>query len=77
MPKSVAATSLRNRLLALVLSGVAIAWIGAAIFAYRDARHETDELLDGYLAQAAALLVAQAGEDLGELHLVREGRAVH
>jgi two-component system, OmpR family, sensor histidine kinase QseC len=59
--------SLRNRLLALVLGGVAVAWIGAAVFAYRDARHETDELLDGYLVQTAALLVAQAGEDLGEL----------
>ena len=63
------APSLRNRLLALVLGGVAVAWIGAAVFAYRDARHETDELLDGYLAQSAALLVAQAGEDLGDLEL--------
>jgi signal transduction histidine kinase len=64
-----AAPSLRNRLLALVLSGVAVAWIGAAVFAYRDARHETDELLDGYLAQSAALLIAQAGEDLDDLDL--------
>ena len=63
------APSLRNRVLALVLGGVAVAWIGAAAFAYRDARHETDELLDGYLAQSAALLVAQAGEDLGDLEL--------
>jgi len=61
--------SLRNRLLAVVLAGVAIAWIGAAAFAFRDARHEVDELLDGYLAQSAALLVAQAGEGLGELDL--------
>jgi two-component system sensor histidine kinase QseC len=62
-----AAPSLRNRLLGLVLGGVAIAWIGAAVWAYRDARHATDELLDGYLVQAAALLVAQAGEDLADL----------
>jgi len=61
--------SLRNRLLAVVLAGVAVAWIGAAAFAFRDARHEVDELLDGYLAQSAALLVAQAGESLGELDL--------
>jgi two-component system sensor histidine kinase QseC len=61
--------SLRNRLLAVVLAGVTIAWIGAAAFAFRDARHEVDELLDGYLAQSAALLVAQAGEGLGELDL--------
>ncbi len=63
------APSLRNRVLALVLGSVAVAWIGAGVFAYRDARHETDELLDGYLAQSAALLVAQAGEDLGDLEL--------
>jgi two-component system sensor histidine kinase QseC len=55
--------------LALVLSVVALAWIGAAVFAYRDARHETDELLDGYLAQSAALLVTQAGDDLDESDL--------
>jgi two-component system sensor histidine kinase QseC len=64
-----AAGSLRNRLLALALAGVAVAWIGAAVFAFRDARHETDELLDGYLAQSAALLAVQAGEDLGDLDL--------
>ncbi len=63
------APSLRNRLLALVLGGVAVAWIGAAVFAYRDARHETDELLDGYLAQSAALILTQAGDDLGDLEL--------
>ena len=61
--------SLRNRLLAVVLAGVAVAWIGVAAFAFRDARHEVDELLDGYLAQSAVLLVAQAGEGLGELDL--------
>ncbi len=69
MVERFAAPSLRNRLLALVLGGVAVAWIGAAVFAYRDARHETDELLDGYLAQAATLLVVQAGEDLSDLEL--------
>ena len=69
MPERNAAPSLRNRLLVMVLGGVAVAWIGAAVFAIRDARHETDELLDGYLAQSAALLVAQAGEDLEELDL--------
>lgn len=63
------APSLRNRLLALILGGVAVAWIGAATVAYRDARHETDELLDGYLAQSAALLVAQAGHDIDEIEL--------
>jgi two-component system sensor histidine kinase QseC len=63
------ASSLRNRLLALVLGGVAVAWIGAAVFAYRDARHEAGELLDGYLAQSAALIVTQAGGDLDDLEV--------
>ena len=69
MAEGARAPSLRNRLLVMILGGVAAAWMGAAVFAYRDARHETDELLDGYLAQSAALLVAQAGDDLGELDL--------
>ena len=47
MPERNTAPSLRNRLLALVLCAVAAAWLGAAVFAYRDARHETGELLDG------------------------------
>jgi two-component system sensor histidine kinase QseC len=67
VPERSTSRSLRNRLLALVLGGVAVAWLGAATFAFRDARHETDELLDGYLAQSAALLAAQAGDDLEEL----------
>lgn len=55
--------SLQARLLALVLGLVAIVWLGAAIATWIDARHELDELLDGHLAQAAALLVVQqAGE---------------
>lgn len=55
--------SLQARLLALVLGLVAVVWLGAAIATWIDARHELDELLDGHLAQAAALLVVQqAGE---------------
>ncbi|MBK9703495.1 MAG: sensor histidine kinase N-terminal domain-containing protein [Betaproteobacteria bacterium] len=69
MVERLVASSLRNRLLALVLGGVAVAWIGAAVFAYRDARHEADELLDGYLAQSAALIVTQAGGDLDDLEV--------
>ena len=33
--------SLRNRLLAVVLAGVAVAWIGAAACAFRDALNKT------------------------------------
>lgn len=51
--------SLQARLLALVLALVAAVWLAAAAVTWFDARHELDELLDGHLAQAAALLVAQ------------------
>jgi two-component system sensor histidine kinase QseC len=56
--------SLQARLLTLVLGLVAIVWLLAATATWYDARHELDELLDGHLAQAAALLVVQqVGED--------------
>lgn len=51
--------SLQARLLALLLSLVTIVWLGAAALTWVDAQHELDELLDGHLAQAAALLVVQ------------------
>ena len=51
--------SLQARLLAMVLGLVTVVWLGAATLTWIDARHELDELLDGHLAQAAALLVAQ------------------
>lgn len=55
--------SLQARLLALVLGLVAVVWLAAATATWIDASHELDELLDGHLAQAAALLVVQqAGE---------------
>src|SRR5690242_9644870 len=51
----------------LALSAVALVWLGAAIYSYIDVRHEADEILDGYLVQSAALLVAQASDDLEEI----------
>lgn len=54
-----AGTSLRRRLLAGVLAAVSVAWAASAAWTWFDARHELDELLDGHLAQAAALLIAQ------------------
>lgn len=53
------APSLRGRLLALVLALVAAVWLAAAARTVLDVRHELDELLDGHLAQAAALVVVQ------------------
>ncbi|MGV8804104.1 MAG: ATP-binding protein [Polaromonas sp.] len=62
--------SLQGRLLAMVLSLVLLVWLATAVLTWFDARHELDELLDGHLAQAAALLVAQQvresdGDDQG------------
>src|SRR5512139_1535455 len=59
--------SLRQRLLALALGAIALVWLGAAAYTYHDAREEFDEVLDGHLAQAAALLVVQASHDVDEL----------
>lgn len=53
------ARSLQSRLLLLVLAVVVGVWLATAALTWFDARHELDELLDGHLAQAAALLVAQ------------------
>ena len=58
--------SLQARLLALVLGLATLVWLGAALVTWRDARHELDELLDGHLAQAAALLVVQQSMELEE-----------
>ncbi|MFO1217194.1 MAG: ATP-binding protein [Burkholderiaceae bacterium] len=60
------AASLQGRLLRWVL-GVAVAvWLASAALTWRDAQHELDELLDGHLAQAAALLVAQQARELDD-----------
>jgi two-component system sensor histidine kinase QseC len=56
--------SLQARLLMPLLALVTVIWLGAAILTWVDARDELDDLLDGHLAQAAALLVVQqAGAD--------------
>ena len=34
-------------------------WLAVAVWAWVDARHEVDELMDSHLAQAAAILVVQ------------------
>ncbi len=58
--------SLQARLLVLVLGLVSVVWLGAAVMTWVDARHELDELLDGHLAQAAALLVVQQTQGSGD-----------
>jgi two-component system sensor histidine kinase QseC len=58
--------SLQRRLLMLVLGVVASVWLATAVLTWFDARHELDELLDGHLAQAAAILVVQQGQEMGD-----------
>jgi two-component system sensor histidine kinase QseC len=61
------AGSIRRRLV-LALGGLLlVASVAVGIATYRDVHHEVDELLDDHLSQSAALLVAQATEDLDEL----------
>ncbi len=55
--------SLQGRLLLLVLATSLAVWLATAVMTWRDVRHELDELLDGHLAQAAALLVAQQASE--------------
>lgn len=68
--------SLRKRLLALLLGGVTVAWLGTLVFSYLDAHHEVDELFDAQLAQAAQTLLALASHEEGE-HIEDLGDAGH
>lgn len=61
--------SLQGRLLAWVLGMVVVVWLSSSVTTWFDARHELEELLDGHLAQAAALLVVQqSGEVEDDRH---------
>lgn len=51
--------SLQTRLLSLLLLLVTLVWLCAAVLTWMDTSDELDDLLDGHLAQSAALLVAQ------------------
>jgi len=74
--------SLQARLLALALGATALVWSATLAVTWIDARHEIDEVMDAHLAQAAALLVVQLGEDLDDIEiehapvLHRDARAV-
>ncbi len=58
--------SLQGRVLALVLGLLVTVWGLAALWTWRDVRHELDELLDSHLAQAAALLIVQQVRELAD-----------
>ena len=67
-------SSLKQRLVMLLLPTVALAWLATAAVSYFDARHEVDELLDAHLAQSAGLLIAQQSDDPGEVEVEVEHR---
>lgn len=59
--------SLKQRLLVLALTAIAVVWLGTTAFTYLDARKEFEEVLDAHLAQAASLLAAQASHEIDEI----------
>ena len=54
--------SLQSRLLGLLMLMVMLVWLGAGVLTWVDTSDELDELLDGHLAQSAALLVVQQAD---------------
>ena len=69
--------SLQARLLIPLLGLVTAIWLGAAILTWVDAKEELDDLLDGHLAQAAALLVVQQANTEGEDGEVANAPSLH
>ena len=59
--------SLKFRLVGVTVLAVAAVWLVTLAFSYVQARQEVAEMLDGHLAQAASVLVAQAGHELEEV----------
>ncbi|MDO8958340.1 MAG: ATP-binding protein [Rhodocyclaceae bacterium] len=59
--------SLRARLIVGVVGLVTVIWLGVTLAAWIETRHETEEILDAHLAQAAALLTAFVGHEPDEL----------
>ena len=59
--------SVRGRLLAILLAGLAIVWIAAAVATVIKADHEVEEIFDAQLAQKAALLALRLGDDVDEI----------
>ena len=58
--------SIRQRLLATLLTVVAGSWLITAFVVYHDARHEIEELFDAQLAQSARVLLAMSTHELAE-----------
>lgn len=75
-------TSLQARLLVLALGATLLVWGATVAVTWVDAGEEIDEVMDAHLAQAAALLIVQLGEEIEDLELEhvpvlhRDARAV-
>ena len=59
--------SLKRRIVLLCLLALGLTWVSSLILSYQDTRQEVRQLLDAHLAQAAALLVAQSGDEIEEI----------
>lgn len=71
------AASLQARLLVWLLGLVTLVWLLATVLTWYDTRHELDELLDGHLAQAAALLVMQQARPADEEKEIADAPSLH
>ena len=68
--------SVRRRLLVLLLGGVMLVWLGAAVFTMHETHDEMQELFDAHLAQSASLLAAQVSHEIDE-HEIDEVEQEH
>lgn len=64
---SARAGSVRARLVAIVLGGLAVAWVAVTIAVVVKADHEIEEVFDANLAQHATLLVIRLDDDLDRI----------
>jgi len=59
--------SVRARLIAILLAGLAVVWIAVAAATAIEADHEVGEVFDAHLAQNASLLAMRVGEEVDEI----------
>ena len=68
--------SLRSRLLLLLLGATALTWTATALWSYRSADEEIDQMLDAQLAVSAQILISHASGDSDDVPLAEAvGRA--
>jgi len=69
--------SLQGRLLLLVIGAVVTLWAAVGLLIWQGARARLDDLLDGHLAQAAAILVVQQGNEISDDDFDIDAPALH